>query len=191
MSPKSERRSSIKWEELPHPRWGLEISRRCSFRAQKTAHLDARGLLLRGQLRLDRSIHHEFMSHEAGEIISELRACRDVYREGLIDVNKTLSTKTPRETLCYYAVEYAVVPRAASLIRSTLRRYFEFSDIPFDAVQLLFDTSAGSILFPMSEPMATDAGRPAVSGTRPRVTTVEPARDWPELLQRMISRCVV
>jgi hypothetical protein len=48
------------------------------------------------------------MAHEAGEIISELRACRDVYRTGLVDVNKTLSTKTPRETLCYYAVEYAV-----------------------------------------------------------------------------------
>jgi hypothetical protein len=149
--------------------------------------LDARGLLLRGQLRLDRSIHHEFMSHEAGEIISELRACRDVYRTGLVEVNKTLSTKTPRETLCYYAVEYAVVPRAASLIRASLRQYFEFANIPFDAVQLLFDTQAGSVLIPMTERMATEGVKPAVPGARAQVTTKEPAKDWPELLQRMIA----
>jgi hypothetical protein len=95
------------------------------------AHMDAWGLLLREKLRLDRSVHHEFMSHEAGEIISELRACRDVYRTGLVAVNKTLSIKTPSETLCYYAVEYAVVPRAASLIRVSLKLYFEFCEHPF------------------------------------------------------------
>ena len=171
VSDKNERRSSIKWDELPHARWSIEISRRCRFRAQKTAHLDARGLLLRGQLRLDESVHQEFMSHEVGEIISELRACRDVYRAGLVDINRTLSTKTPRETLCYYAVEYAVVPRAAELIRASLRHYFEFANIPFDAVQPLFDTLAGQVLVPLG-------------GTRP--TTIEPAKGWPELLQRMI-----
>ena len=140
----------------------------------------------RERLRLDKSIHHEFISHKAGEIISELRACRDVYRTGLVDVNKTLSIKTPRETLCCYAVEYAVVPRAASLIRASLRDYFEFANIRFDAVQLLFDTQAGCVLFPMREPMATEQGKPTVSSARPQVTTIEPAKDWPELLQRMI-----
>jgi hypothetical protein len=126
------------------------------------------------------------MSHEAGEIISELRACRDVYRAGLVDVNKTLSTKTPHEILCYYAVEYAVVPRAASLIRASLWHYFEFANIPFDAVQLLFDRHAGCVLFAMGEPMATEPGKPAVSGARPQISTIEPAKGWPELLQRMI-----
>jgi hypothetical protein len=161
VSAKNERRSSIRWDDLPHARWAIEISKRCGFRSQETAHLDARGLLLREQLRLDKSIHHEFMSHEANEIVSELRACRDVYRAGLVDVNKTLSTKTARETLCYYAVEYAVVPRAASLIRASLRHYFEFANIPFDAVQLLFDRHAGCILVRMREPMATEGGKPA------------------------------
>jgi len=186
VSTKNERRSSIRWAELPHARWAIEISRRCRFRAQETAHLDARGLLLRGQLRLDKSIHREFMSHEAGEIISALRACRDVYRTGLVDMNKTLSNKTARETLCYYAVEYAVVPRAASLIRASLSHYFEFADIPFDAVQLLFDTRAGCVLVPVRERMAAEEGKPAVSGARPQVATIEPAKGWPELLERMI-----
>jgi hypothetical protein len=153
--------------------------------------LDARGLLLRGRLRLDKSIHHEFISHQAGEIISELRACRDVYRTGLVDVNKTLSTKTPRETLCYYAVEYAVVPRAASLIRTSLRYYFEFANISFDAVQLLFDRYAGCVLFPMREPIATEEGKPVVPGARPQLTTIEPAKDWQELLQRMIPNALL
>ena len=185
MSVKNEHRSSIRWDELPHARWAMEISRRCSFRTQETAHLDARRLLLRGRLRLDKSMHHEFMSHEAGEIISELRACRDVYRLGLVDINKTLSTKTPRETLFYYAVEYAVVPRAVSLIRASLRHYFEFANIPFDAVQLLFDVDAGCVLIPMHEPMATEEKKPAVPGPRPQIATIEPAKGWPELLQRM------
>ena len=191
MSAKNERRSSIRWDELPHARWAIEISRRCRFRVQETAHLDARGLLLRGRLRLDKSIHHEFISHQAGEIISELRACRDVYRTGLVDVNKTLSTKTPRETLCYYAVEYAVVPRAASLIRTSLRYYFEFANISFDAVQLLFDRYAGCVLFPMREPIATEEGKPVVPGARPQLTTIEPAKDWQELLQRMIPNALL
>lgn len=186
MSVKNERRPSIRWDELPHARWATEISRRCRFRAQETAHLDARGLLLRGQLQLDKSVHREFMAHEAGEIISELRACRDVYRTGLVDVNKTLSTKTPPETLCYYAVEYAVVPRAASLIRASLRHYFEFANISFDAVRLLFDAHAGCVLLPMREPMATEGGKRAVPGVWPQITTIEPAKGWPELLQRMI-----
>jgi hypothetical protein len=185
-SHKNERRSSVTWYELPHARWAIEISRRCRFRAQEAAHLDARGLLLRRQLRLDRSTHHEFMSHEAGEIISELRACRDVYRAGLVDVNKTLSTKTPRETLCYYAVEYAVVPRAASLIRASLSHYFEFANIPFDAVQRLFDRHAGCVLFRMCEPIAAEEGKSAVPDARLQVTTMEAAKSWPELLQRMI-----
>jgi hypothetical protein len=131
-------------------------------------------------------MHHEFMSHEAGEIISELRTCRDVYRLGLVDINKTLSTKTPRETLFYYAVEYAVVPRAVSLIRASLSHYFEFANIPFDAVQLLFDVDAGCVLIPMHEPMATEEKKPAVPGPRPQIATMEPAKGWPELLQRMI-----
>jgi hypothetical protein len=135
---------------------------------------------------MDKSIHHEFMSHEAGEIISELRACRDVYRTGLVNVNKTLSTKTPRETLCYYAVEYAVVPRAASLIRASLRHYFEFANIPFDVARLLFDRQAGCVLVPLREPMATEEGEPAVPGARSQIATIEPAKGWPELLQRMI-----
>jgi hypothetical protein len=137
-------------------------------------------------LRLDKSIHHEFISHEAGEILFELRACRDVYRTGLVDVNKTLSTRTPRETLCFYAVEYAVVPRAASLIRASLGHYFEFAGIPFDVVQLLFDRHAGCILFRGQEPTATEERKPASAGERPSVTTIEPARGWPELLLRMI-----
>jgi len=186
VSAKNGRRSSIRWDELPHAQWTIEISRRCTFRAQEAAHLDARGHLLRERLRLDKSIHQEFMSHEAGEIISQLRACRDVYRAGLVDVNKALSIKTSRETLCYYAVEYAVVPRAASLVRASLWCYFEFANIPFDAVQLLFDRYAGSVLLPMRGPVATEEGKPAVPGTRPQVTTLEPAKGWPELLQRMI-----
>ena len=186
VSAKNERRSSIRWDELPHARWAIEISRRCRFRAQETAHLDARRMGLRGRLRLDKAIHHEFMSHEAGEIISELRAYRDVYRTGLVDVNKTLSIKTPRETLCYYAVEYAVVPRAALLIRANLRHYFEFANIPFDAAQLLFDTQAGCVLFPTPEPMATRERKSMVSSARPQVTTIAPAKDWSELLKRMI-----
>jgi hypothetical protein len=186
VSPDKRRRSSIRWDELPHARWAIEISRRCRFRAKEAAHFDARGLLLRRQLRLDKSIHHEFMCHEAGEIISELRACRDVYRTGLVDVNKTLSTKTPRETLCFYAVEYAVVPRAAALIRASLRHYFEYANIPFEAVQPLFDRHAGCVLFPTREPIATEHGKPAGPGTRPRVTVIERAKDWPELLRRMI-----
>src|SRR4029077_389600 len=104
---------------------------------------------------------------------SELRACRDIYRSGLIDANKTLSTKTPREILCYYAVEYAVVPRAASLIRASLWHYFEFANIPFDAVQLLFDRHAGCVLFAMREPMATKPAKPAVAGARPQISTIE------------------
>jgi hypothetical protein len=107
-------------------------------------------------------------------------------RTGLVDVNKTLSTKTPRETLCYYAVGYAVVPRAALLIRGSLRHYFEFANIPFDAVQLLFDRNAGCVLLPMWGPMATEEEKPAVPGARPQVTTIEPAKGWPELLLRMI-----
>jgi hypothetical protein len=186
VSGKKERRSSIRWDELPHARWAIEISRRCRFRAQETAHLDARRLLLRGRLRLDESIHHEFMSHEAGEVISELRACRDIYRSGLIDANKTLSIKTPRETLCYYAVEYAVVPRAASLIRASLRHYFEFANIPFDAVQLLFDRHAGCILLPMRQRTMTEERKPTAPGAKTQATTIEPANGWLELLQRMI-----
>jgi hypothetical protein len=148
--------------------------------------VDALGLALRGQLRLDKSIHHEYMSHETGEIISELRACRDVYRTGLVDVNRTLSIKIPRETLYYYAVEYAVVPRAVSLIRARLANYFKFASIPFDAVQLLFDTQAGCVLFPLHETMASEEEKSAVSSSTSRVTTIQPAKDWPELLQRMI-----
>jgi hypothetical protein len=186
MSAKNERRSSIRWNELPHARWAIEISSRCRFRAQETAHLDARGLALRGRLRLDKSVHHEYMSYETGEVISELRAWRDVYRTGLIDVNKSLSIKTPRETLCYYAVEYAVVPRAVSLIRASLGHYFEFASIPFDSVRRLFDTQAGCVLLPVHETMASEGGKASVSSSTPRVTTIEPAKDWPELLRRMI-----
>src|SRR4029077_6792765 len=100
---------------------------------------------------------------------SELRACRDIYRSGLVDVNKTLSIKTPRETLCYYAVEYAVVPRAASLTRASLSHYFEFANIPFDAVQLLFDRHAGCILLPMREPTATEEGKPGAPSAMTQV----------------------
>jgi hypothetical protein len=174
-SSKSERRASITWNELPHARWRIEILKRSRFRTQETAHLDARGLFLRENLRRDKSIHREFMSHEAGEIVSELRACRDIYRAGLFDVNKNLSIKTPIETLCYYAVEYAVAPRAASLIRATLQHYFEFAKISFDTVQLLFDRYSGIPVVPLDR----------IVGEQ-QAMVVEAARDWPELIRRMI-----
>jgi hypothetical protein len=53
-------------------------------------------------------------------------------------------------------------------------------------VQRLFDRYAGCVLFSERECIATEEGKPAMPDAQQRVTTIEPAKDWPELLRRMI-----
>lgn len=156
---------AIHWRDLPHEEWDLAILQAVQFRTPHDAVLDARRLWIQEKLAADPHLHGEYLSHLLGEVIMQLRVCRDVYRRGLDAIKKDTQLNRHR-----YAVEYAVAPRAAHLLRCALEDYFSRAKVSFASMQLLFDPN-----FPQGI-------RISLSGEEPR----QPSKTFAELLETII-----
>jgi hypothetical protein len=128
------RRRLVRWNDLPHGRLSAEIDRDVAFRQPSEAHAELQLEELRPTLREVRGHNHrDYTRLISGEMVRELRICRDTYRDYLAKIND--ASRTAKWSV---VLDFAVAPRASRRLRQEICAYLHHAEVRPLVVEILF-----------------------------------------------------